>query len=489
MSAFLEMKAMARRFGATVALDGVDLSIKAGEVHAIVGENGSGKSTLMRILAGALSPDGGQMTIDGQEYHPKSPSDARKAGIAMIHQELTIAPHLSVMENLLLGVESVRLGWIDRRQAEQRARPALKALGLDHLPLDQPAGKLPIATQQLIEIARALVLEAKVVVLDEPTSSLTEADVEKLFAVMRELRAQGYALVYISHFLNEIRTIADTMTVLRDGKTIGERPVAGITDEEIVRMMVGREIGDLYPRSAHTRGDDLLDVTDLAGAKLPSRASLSVGRGEVVGIAGLNGSGRSEFIRALFGLDAVKSGSIKIGAYSGVAGPSARWRQGVGMLSEDRKEEGVALGMCIAENIVLSSMKSSFVSPGDQRVEAQRWIEKLSIRCQGPEQAVRELSGGNQQKVALARMLYANVDLMLLDEPTRGIDVGSKEQIYRLIDEAAVSGKAVVMVSSYLPELLGVCDRIAVMHRGTLGDAKPASELTQESLMHEAVGA
>ena len=489
MSPLLQMSAISRRFGATVALDGVDLVVKAGEVHAIVGENGSGKSTLMRVLAGALKPDSGTMTLGNQEYNPKSSVDARKAGVAMIHQELTIAPHLSVLENVLLGVEPVRGGWINRGASEDRAKPALEALGLGHVPLDQPAGKLPIATQQLIEIARALVLDARLVVLDEPTSSLTEADVERLFTVMRDLRGKGYALVYISHFLNEIHAIADTMTVLRDGKTVGERPVAGITDEEIVRMMVGRDIGELYPRHPHPPGEVLLEVEGLAGSRLPVEASVAVSRGEVVGIAGLNGSGRSELVRALFGLDAVKLGSIRVGVYRGVADPRRRWQQGVGMLSEDRKEEGVALGMSIAENIVLSSMKPGIVSHANQGELAHTWIERLSIRCQGPDQAVRELSGGNQQKVALARMLHANVDLMLLDEPTRGIDVGSKEQIYRLIDEAALAGKAVLVVSSYLPELLGVCDQIAVMHRGTLGEAKPAASLTQESLMHEAVGA
>ncbi|MHB8637295.1 MAG: sugar ABC transporter ATP-binding protein [Fimbriimonadaceae bacterium] len=489
MSALLEMKSMSRRFGATVALDGVNFAVNAGEVHAIVGENGSGKSTLMRVLAGALKPDSGAMTLGGNDYRPGSPVDARRAGVAMIHQELTIAPHLSVLENVLLGVEAARMGWISRRAGEARARPALNALGLGELPLDKPAGKLPIATQQLVEIARALVLDARLVVLDEPTSSLTEADVERLFAVMRELRAKGYALVYISHFLNEVRAIADTMTVLRDGKTIGERPVAGITDDEIVSMMVGRDIGDLYPRQPHVAGEQLLDVAGLAGRRMPVNASVGVSRGEVVGIAGLNGSGRSELVRAIFGLDAVRAGTIRIGVYKGVADPRHRWRQGVGMLSEDRKEEGVALGLSIAENIVMSSMKPGLVSPPEQREIAKKWIDRLSIKCQGPDQAVRDLSGGNQQKVALARMLHANVDLMLLDEPTRGIDVGSKEQIYRLIDEAALAGKAVLVVSSYLPELLGVCDRIAVMHRGTLGEARSAALVTQESLMHEAVGA
>jgi ribose transport system ATP-binding protein len=485
----LVMEGMERRFGATIALAGVNLTVRPGEIQAIVGENGSGKSTLMRILAGALSPDAGKMTLAGEPFAPHHPVDSRRKGIAMIHQELTIAPHLSVLENVMLGLEEVNLGWISRSRSVAKVKPALEALGLGMLSLDQPAGELSIGAQQLLEIARALVQDSRVVILDEPTSSLTEADVDRLFAVMRDLKAKGMALIYISHFLNEVRAIADTMTVLRDGNLIGERPVAGITDDEIVAMMVGRSIEELYPRHPHEAGKVLLSVAHLAGRKLPVDATLEVRAGEVVGIAGLNGSGRSELVRTVFGLDPVRSGSVTVGAYTGRADPRKRWNQGLGLLSEDRKEEGLALGMTVAENITLSSLRSSVVTPSDLKEAGEVWIERLRIKCQGPMQAVRELSGGNQQKVALARLLHHGVDVMLLDEPTRGIDVGSKEQIYRLIDEAALSGKAVVVVSSYLPELLGVCDRIGVMHRGNLGEAKPVGSLTQETLMHEAVGA
>ena len=485
----LAMIGMERRFGATIALDGVNLSVNPGEVHALVGENGSGKSTLMRILAGAIQPDAGTMRLFGMPYSPHSPVDARRAGVAMIHQELTIAPHLDVLENAMLGDEDVFLGTLRRGRMVARAKPALQALGLGEIPLETLAGQLPIASQQLLEIARALVQDARLIVLDEPTSSLTEADVERLFAVMRDLRSKGYALIYISHFLNEVRAIADTMTVLRDGAFVAERPVAGITDDEIVSLMVGRAIEDLYPRAKHEPGEAILTVEGLSGRTLPIDSSLTLRRGEVVGIAGLNGSGRSEFVRTIFGLDPVRSGRVTVGHYSSAATPHRRWAQGIGMLSEDRKEEGLALGMSIAENIVMSSMRPGLNLPGDRNRPGQRWIEELGIRCQGPTQPAGELSGGNQQKVALARLLHHGVDVMLLDEPTRGIDVGSKEQIYRLIDEAARSNKAVLIVSSYLPELLGVCDRIAVMHRGRLGIPHPAQQLTQELLMHEAVGA
>ena len=483
------MHGIVQRFGATVALGGVDFAARAGEIHALVGENGSGKSTLMRVLAGTIAPDEGSMTLQGTPYAPASPAAARLAGVAMIHQELTIVPHESVLGNVLLGVEPTRFGWLRRGAMEAKARPALAALGLQDVPLDVPAGKLPIASQQLLEIARALVTEAKIVILDEPTSSLTEVDVERLFQVMRDLRDRGHALIYISHFLNEVRAIADTMTVLRDGLRVAELPVSGVTDDEIVSMMVGREIGDLYPRHPHTAGDPILQIDGLAGSKTPTEATLTVCRGEVVGIAGLNGSGRSELLRTIFGLDPVRRGKIRVGAFSGAATPHRRWGEGVGMLSEDRKAEGLALGLSIAENTCLASLRSPFVSPARQLEAGQEGIERLSIRARGPGQRVAELSGGNQQKVGLARMLHHGVDLMLLDEPTRGIDVGSKEQIYRLIDEAALAGQAVLVVSSYLPELLGVCDRIAVMHRGRLGTAHPVAGLTQETVMREAVGA
>ncbi|HLK13745.1 MAG TPA: sugar ABC transporter ATP-binding protein [Fimbriimonadaceae bacterium] len=483
------MRGIVQRFGATVALAGVDFEAHAGEVHAIVGENGSGKSTLMRVLAGTMRPDEGSMELEGRPFAPHSPAEARVAGVAMIHQELTIVAHESVLGNVLLGIEPTRFGWLRRSQMEALARPTLSALGLGDVPLDMPAGRLPIAAQQLVEIARALVTKSKVVILDEPTSSLTEVDVKRLFEVMRELKARGHALIYISHFLNEVRAIADTMTVLRDGTKVGERPVAGVTDDEIVSMMVGREIGDLYPRRPHTPGEAILRIDGLAGTKSPVEATLEVCRGEVVGIAGLNGSGRSELLRTIFGLDQVRRGQIRVGSFSGAATPHRRWAEGVGMLSEDRKAEGLAVGLSIAENTCLASLRSPFVSPARQLAAGQVGIDRLSIRARGPGQRVSELSGGNQQKVALARMLHHGVDLMLLDEPTRGIDVGSKEQIYRLIDEAALSGQAVLVVSSYLPELLGVCDRIAVMHRGRLGPARPVAGLTQESVMREAVGA
>jgi ribose transport system ATP-binding protein len=334
-----------------------------------------------------------------------------------------------------------------------------------------------------------------VVVLDEPTSSLTHADVERLFALIRRLKAQGLAIVYISHFIEEVKAISDRVVVLRDGSNAGGGQTADLTPAMIVERMVGREVEDLYPRTAREPGDPLLELNELQ----PGGATLSVRRGEIVGIAGLLGAGRTRLLRTIFGLEAVRSGRIKVGVYSGPASPSARWAQGAGMLSENRAAEGLAIGLSIADNLTLSDLTGLgpgfLVLPARQTAAASRWMQRIGIRSAGPRQAVSELSGGNQQKVALARLLHHDVDLLVLDEPTRGIDVGSKAQIYGLLDMlAAGTGdsarpRAVLMVSSYLPELLGLCDRIAVMCRGRLGPARPTSEWTEHSLLMEASGA
>ncbi|HEY0868319.1 MAG TPA: sugar ABC transporter ATP-binding protein [Fimbriimonas sp.] len=486
---FLQLNRITKRFGATLALDGVDLAVEQGEVHALVGENGSGKSTLMRVLAGAIQADSGSMSLDGAAYRPRSPMDARRAGIAMIHQELSLCPHLSVAENVMLGVEETSLGMLKRSEMRGRATEALAKLGHPDLNPETEVRHLPIALRQLVEIARAVAVGSRVVILDEPTSSLTEKDVERLFGVIETLRGEGQAIVYISHFLDELERIADRLTVLRDGRNVGVLPAAETTADEIVSRMVGRQIESMYPRSPRTAGEPLLQIEGLQGVQKPVEASLEVRRNEVVGIAGLNGSGRTELLRTVFGLDRVRRGEVRVGAVSGPASPSRRWSQGIGMLSEDRKLEGLALNMSIADNITLASLRGAIVRPQEQERQAREWIAKLAVRCQGPGQAVGELSGGNQQKVAIARLLHHGVDVLLLDEPTRGIDVGSKEQIYRLIDGLANEGKAVLVVSSYLPELLGVCDRVAVMRKGVLGEAKDVETLDQESLMHEAVGA
>ncbi|HEU0306901.1 MAG TPA: sugar ABC transporter ATP-binding protein, partial [Lysobacter sp.] len=336
-------------------------------------------------------------------------------------------------------------------------------------------------------VARAVAMGAQVIVFDEPTSSLARGDVERLFALVRRLREQGRSVVYISHFLEEVQAVCDRYTVLRDGRSVATGQVAGTSAATIVAHMVGRDVKDLYPRSPRTAGEVVLEARAVAGATKPLDASLTLHRGEVVGIAGLVGAGRTEFLRAIFGLDVVRSGEVRVGAFSGAAAPAQRWAQGVGLLSEDRKIEGLALNRSLAENLTLTKLPH-FVRPSELDAATRRWIERLGVRCRHPEQAVGELSGGNQQKIALARLLHHDVDVLLLDEPTRGVDVGAKAQIYRLIDELATRGRAVLMVSSYLPELLGVCDRIAVMCRGRLGPARPVSETDEHRIMREATG-
>lgn len=490
---YLSMSAIEKRFGATIALDGVDLQVEKGEVHALVGENGSGKSTLMKILAGAIKADKGSMTLDGKEYSPRNPAAGRRAGIAMIYQELAICADLTLAENILLGVEQSHIGVIDARSTRKRAQEALELLGYGHLNVDAPARQFPIATLQIVEIARAVALGSSVVVLDEPTSSLTQHDVHRLFDVIETLRNNGHAVIYISHFLDEIQRITDRMTILRDGQMIAVRNTNEVDSDGIVSLMVGRQIESIYPRSERTPGEAILEVNGLHGRVKPQDASFQLRRGEVLGIAGLNGSGRTEILRTIFGLDPVKSGQVRVGQYTGNARPARRWLQGMGMLSEDRKQEGLALTMTIADNMTLTKLQdmgsAGFVSSKIQDDRSREWIKKLSIKCQGPEQPIGALSGGNQQKVAIARLMVHDVDVLLLDEPTRGIDVGSKEQIYQLIDQAALSGKAVLMISSYLPELLGVCDRIAVMHKGFLGEARRVEETDQEAIIREAAGA
>lgn len=481
------------QFGATVALDGVDFSIAGGEIVALIGENGAGKSTLMKVLSGAVQPAAGQMTLEGKPFSPRHPGEARKPGVAMIYQELSLAPALSVLDNMFLGMEPLRGPIMNRAQMRAIARDALLELGHE-IDLDVKTGDLSISDQQIVEIARASCVGCKVLILDEPTSSITRKDVERLFALMRRLKERGNSIIYISHFIEEIKEIADRFVVLRDGRTVGGGNVADSTQDEIVSMMIGRDVKDLYPKSRRQRGEAILTTTALVGATNKLRyADLTLHRGEVVGIFGLVGSGRTDFVRAIFGLDKVRSGEIKVASSSGFAGPQARWRQSVGMVSEDRKGEGLALPRTIAENLVLSYPEScetgALFHPRRMNKFGEEWISKLTVRCRDATQKISELSGGNQQKIALARLLHHGVDVLLLDEPTRGIDVPSKKQIYELVDSLAVQHKTVLIVSSYLPELLGVCDRVAVMNRGKLSEARPVSEWTEHSIMMEAVAA
>ena len=491
--AALRLTGIQKSFGATRALKKVSLEIAPGEVHALIGENGAGKSTLMKILSGAHTADAGAMELGGTPYVPTDPNDARRKGVAMIYQELNLALHLTAQENILLGAESSRLGWVDGKASRERARAALAQLGHASLDLDRAAGEFTIAEQQIIEIARALLMQPKVLIMDEPTSSLTQADTEKLFATILRLRAQGVSVIYISHFLEECRRICDRYTVLKDGETVGSGLMQEATLDQIVTLMTGREVKDLYPRTRHEPGAVVLEVKDAASRPRLKRATFQLRAGEIFGLAGLIGAGRTDLLRAVFALDKLAAGEVcLVDAPAGRSEPRMRWRQGLGFLSENRKEEGLMLNQSIADNLTLTKMETlgrfGWISEKRQRAVAQGWVDMLRVKCRDSSQLMHQLSGGNQQKVALARLLEHPSRIFLLDEPTRGIDVGSKAQIYQLIGELAAAGKAVVLVSSYLPELLGLCDTIGVMSRGELAAARPRGEWTEAEIMRVATG-
>ena len=489
----LSARGISKRFGGQAALEGVDLDVAPGEVHALIGENGAGKSTLIKVLASALVPDSGRITLAGEPLPQGDPLAARRAGIAVIYQELSLAPDLSVQDNIMLGREQHRAGFLQRSAMRARVLDALALLQASEITPERKLRELGPAARQLVEVARALASDARLVIMDEPTSSLGRADVERLFAVIARLRERGVSVIYISHALEEVAEVAQRYTVLRDGRKVQSGRIAATSRNELIAAMVGRELDEAYPKIAREPGEVVLELDRLAGTRLPLDASLQLRRGEILGLAGLVGAGRSELLRALFGLEPIASGAVKL---SGVVDrgrpPWDRLAHKLGLLSEQRKEEGVALGLSVADNLTLAALQHSaragWLDRGAQRTAAQRWIAQLSVRVADPLQPIAALSGGNQQKVALARLLHCDADVLLLDEPTRGIDVGSKADIYRLIGELAARGKAVLLCSSYLPELLAVCDRIAVMHRGKLGPARPAAELSEAAIMHEATG-
>ncbi len=491
----LSVRALSKAFGGTHALSDVDLELESGTVHAVIGENGAGKSTLMKILAGSIAADAGTMTLAGLPYTPADPDAARKSGIAIVPQEPELAPHLSVEENVMLGAEPTRWGFVDRAELRRRAEAALSQVAEQGEVIEPGRSALGLSPseRQRVIIARALaVTELRVLILDEPTSSLTAADVERLFAVIRTLQERGISILYVSHFLEEISRICDNYSVLRDGAEVGSGQIATTNIDELVALMAGKTVTKRERRQPReTTGGVVLRVNELAGAPLPKSVTLELRKGEVLGIAGLVGAGRSELLRTIFGLSPVLDGQVSVGAYAGPASPIKRLTQGVGLLSEDRKGEGLAMDLSIRENLVMSQRCNygPFVRPSQESDVAKRFAERLAIHCRDVEQHVRELSGGNQQKVALARLLHHDVDVLLLDEPTRGIDVNSRADVHRVIDELVQRGKSVLLVSSYMPELLDVCDRIAVMSRGTLGPARPVDELDERILLKEAAGA
>ena len=487
----LRAMGLVKRFGSVMALGGVDFELVSGEIHALLGENGAGKSTLLKIIAGVQQADEGALELFGESFNPQHPLDAAQRGVATIHQELCLADDLSVEANIMLGRE-LRWGpFVDRGRRRELATHALSELGST---LDPRAmvSELGPGERQLVEIARALAFEARVLILDEPTSSLSAQDVERLFEVLRKLRAQGCAIVYVSHFLEEVEAIADRYSVLRDGCSVGTGSIADTSSEQLITLMLGRRLDEVYPAHERRAGEELLRVEALVADPLPEQASFVLRRGEILGLAGLVGAGRSEVLRVLFGLARAKQRRVVLHGVEdhGSGDPARSLARGMGLLSEDRKHEGLALELSIAKNITLSRLapyaKWGILSPKRQAAAAKIWAERTQLRFRDLEQSVAELSGGNQQKVALARLLHHDVEVFLLDEPTRGVDVASKAELYRRFDELARAGKSLVVVGSYLPELLGICDRIAVMHRGRLSPAKPVAQWSEHSLLQAA---
>lgn len=487
----LEMQGIGKSFSATRALENVSLSVSAGHVLALIGENGAGKSTLMKVLSGAHRPDTGSMRLAGAPFQPSRPGDARRAGVAMVYQELNLAPDLTVEENVLLGIERHRAGFVRGKLHREKLRHALEVLGHSDLPFDMPVGRLSVGAQQVVEIARGLVSDARVMIFDEPTSSLSRHDVEHLFEIIERLKKQGLAIIYISHFLEEVRRVADQYVVLRDGKSVAHGLLSSPTDQQLVELMIGRSVENLFPKVPHTLGEPVLNVSQLSGRRAPRLLNFTLRRGEIFGVFGLIGAGRTETLRCLLGLDRSMSGSATMNGRRVTGGPRSRLNAGLGLVSEDRKTEGLAQAMSIADNMTLSAL-TQYATAGLLRLNRRRhavqhWMRQLSVKANSPEQAISQLSGGNQQKVAIARVLHQDADILLLDEPTRGIDVGTKAEIYRLIGETAAQGKSILFVSSYLPELLAVCDTLGVMSRGKLREVRPAKDWTESAVMSVAV--
>ena len=489
----LEMRGINKSFAGNTVLADVNLSARAGEVHALVGENGAGKSTLMKILAGLYQPDAGEVLIDDRNVHFSRPSDALAHGIAMIYQELSLAPDLTVAENIFLGREPLSfapLGVVNRREMNARADGMLKAYGFK---LDPRVcvKLLSAADRQLVEVTRATVEAKSVLVMDEPTSSLTAHEVEDLFRLIRELKSRGLAIIYISHRLEELDFIADRLTVLRDGRAVYSGVWGEISRAEIIKHMAGRELKEIFPPRAAVKGEARLRVTNLSLTGKFREVSFEVAAGEVIGIAGLAGAGRTELVETIFGAYHADRGEIVLNGSQLHSGqPDQSVARGLGLLTEDRKRTGLCLNQPLARNLTLANLgalaRGWWIDTKRERAASREYIEKLHIRPPDPDKTVARMSGGNQQKVLLARWLFASSIVFLLDEPTRGVDVAARSEIYRVINRLAETGAAIVMVSSDLPELLGMADRILVMRHGRLVAELDARQTTQEEVLRHA---
>ncbi|HEL1074660.1 TPA: sugar ABC transporter ATP-binding protein [Streptococcus equi subsp. zooepidemicus] len=488
----IEMTAISKSFGTNKVLEKIDLVLHSGQVHALMGENGAGKSTLMNILTGLFPASSGTIVIDGVEKQFSNPQEAEAFGISFIHQEMNTWPDMTVLDNLFLGREiKGAFGLLDQKAMKEKAKRAFDRLGIS-IPLDLPIGSLSVGQQQMIEIAKSLLSEVSLLVMDEPTAALTDRETESLFQMIASLKKEGVGIVYISHRMEEIFRVTDLITVMRDGIVVDTKPTAETNPAELVKKMVGRDIDDYYPAKAAELGELVFEVENLSGECFKD-ISFQVRRGEILGFSGLMGAGRTEVMRAIFGLDKRTAGRIRLnGQDIRVTNPVQAIRSRIGFLTEDRKEEGLILDFSIKDNMTLPShkdfSKNGFFDDKTSRDFVQKMIDRLRIKSGRPEMVVGNLSGGNQQKVVLAKWIGIAPKVLILDEPTRGVDVGAKREIYQLMNELAERGVPIILVSSDLPEVLGVSDRIVVMHEGRITGELSRGEATQEKVMQLATG-
>jgi inositol transport system ATP-binding protein len=489
----LQMEHITKRFQSVTALDGVDFAVKAGEVHALVGENGAGKSTLMRIICGMYQPDTGTMLFDGKERRDLTPHQAIEIGISMIHQELSPVPEMTICENVFLGRElRNRFGFLNTKSMNIETSRLLAGIGANYN-VNTKIRRLTVAGMQMIEITKSIFRKANLIIMDEPTSSLTDTEIEVLFAQIKRLKDQGKGIIYISHKMDEIFRIADSITVFRDGRKVATAPAAEYTMEKLITLMVGRSITNIYPKEAVPVGDVVLEIKNLTGkGRRFKNVSLSVRKGEILGVTGLVGSGRTEVMRAIFGLDGFFDGEILLeGKRSVITRPKQAIDRGIAMASEDRRLEGLVLCRSVRENISLPNLqkfsRGLFLDLHAETKAVRGMIERLRIKVSSDSTIANNLSGGNQQKVVLAKWLLQNVKVMILDEPTRGIDVGAKYEIYRMITDLARSGIAVIMISSEMPEIMGMSDRLIVMSQGIVTGELRREDFDQETIMKMAI--
>jgi ribose transport system ATP-binding protein len=490
----ISVRNVSKSFPGVQALDQVSLDVYAGEVHVVMGENGAGKSTLMKILAGVYHPDSGEILLEGESVTVDNPLQAQHLGINLINQELAVATNLTVAENVFMGREPTRFGVLNRQVMENETRRVLKLLGADFEP-SQKAGRLMVAEQQQVDISRALVNNSKVIIMDEPTAALSETETEKLFDLVKSLRDQGIAIVYISHRLAEISVIADKVSVLRDGKYVGTVTGEDMDKQTIVRMMVGRPLADFYEHEVSSeKEDNYLVVKDLADGRRVHGVSFQAAAGEIMAISGLVGSGRTELARLIFGADKRTGGEVYLkGKRVEISNPREAMRKGIGYVPEDRKDQGLFLEMSAHENIVMNvipkTARFGVLSGGELFKRTKEAIKRLNIKLSSPRTKALSLSGGNQQKLLLARWLEIAPEVLILDEPTRGVDVGAKSEIYRIIGEIAQRGVAVIFISSELPEVVGLAQRVLVLREGTLvADITEKGDINQETIMAYATG-